>query len=53
MKRKKTSLREKKASIKERGQNNPGGNSKYGRKHAYCAKNKVWGFDVPEPKPWK
>ena len=30
-----------------------GGNSKYARKHTYCVKNDVWGFEVPEPKPWQ
>jgi endonuclease YncB( thermonuclease family) len=30
-----------------------GGESQYARKKAYCHKNGVWGFDVPEPKPWK
>jgi len=27
--------------------------SKYSRKRAYCIRYGVWGFDVPEPKPWK
>jgi hypothetical protein len=30
-----------------------GGESQYARKKAYCHKNGVWGFEVPEPKPWK
>lgn len=30
-----------------------GGDSNYARKKAYCRKNGVWGFEVPEPKPWK
>lgn len=50
---KRKTLAEKKASIKDRGMKNPSGNSSYGRKRAYCAKNGVWGFEVPEPKPWK
>ena len=29
------------------------GQSNYARKRSYCAKNNVWGFDVPFPKPWK
>lgn len=29
------------------------GVSRYGRKKAYCAANGVWGWEVPEPKPWK
>ena len=29
------------------------GDSKYARKRIWCAKNGVWGFEVPEPKPWK
>jgi hypothetical protein len=27
--------------------------SNYGRKKAYCAAHGVWGWEVPEPKPWK
>ena len=27
--------------------------SRYKRKREYCVKHKVWGFEVPEPKPWK
>ena len=30
-----------------------GGKSKYARKHAYCSKHGVWGFEVPFPKPWQ
>jgi endonuclease YncB( thermonuclease family) len=30
-----------------------GGESQYALKKAYCQKNGVWGFEVPEPKPWK
>lgn len=31
---------------------NPKGNSRYARKAAYCHKHGVWGFEVPNPKPW-
>ena len=31
----------------------PSGNSNYGRKHAYCARLGVHGWEVPEPKPWR
>jgi hypothetical protein len=34
----------------------PSGSSKYGRKAAYLAAkapdDRVWGFQVPSPKPW-
>ena len=30
-----------------------GGDSMYARKRAYCLKNGVWVFEVPDPKPWK
>jgi hypothetical protein len=30
-----------------------GGESDYARKRDYCNKHGVWGFEVPEPKPWK
>ena len=51
--RKRKTLEQKKAAIKERGMKNPGGNSNYARKASYCRGNGVWGFEVPEPKPWK
>jgi len=31
----------------------PSGMSKYGRKSTYCEKKAVYGFQVPEPKPWR
>lgn len=27
--------------------------SNYARKRKWCARNGKWGFEVPEPKPWK
>lgn len=27
--------------------------SNYSRKHAYLARHGLWGFEVPEPKPWR
>ena len=27
--------------------------SNYAKKHAWCARNGVWGFDVGFPKPWR
>lgn len=27
--------------------------SNYARKHAYLSRHALWGFEVPEPKPWK
>jgi len=51
--KKRKTLSDKKRAIKERGMKNPSGNSNYGRKRVYCARNGVWGFEVPEPKPWK
>ena len=30
-----------------------GGESEYARKRAYLNKHGLWGFEVPEPKPWK
>lgn len=32
---------------------NPGMVSRYARKKKYCDKHGVWGFEVPEPKPWR
>lgn len=30
-----------------------GEQSNYARKKRYLDKNGLWGFEVPEPKPWK
>jgi desulfoferrodoxin (superoxide reductase-like protein) len=51
VKRQKTmaAKRARKASIMKRN----GGESTYARKRDYCNKHGVWGFEVPEPKPWK
>ena len=27
--------------------------SRYARKKEYLHRKKLWGFEVPEPKPWK
>lgn len=37
---------------KKRGQDNPGGRSKYAVKRAYLAKAGKWGFECPT-KPWR
>lgn len=29
------------------------GKSKYARKYAWLHAHGMWGFDVPQPKPWK
>lgn len=47
-KARKTRANQRKASM-----HNPGGESNYARKRAWLLKNAMWGFDVPEPKPWK
>ena len=41
------------SAARKTAQYKPGGKSRYARKRAYCRKHGVWGFDVPEPKPWK
>jgi hypothetical protein len=38
---------------KEAGMKAPGGASKYAKKRAWLMKNGMFGFDVPNPKPWK
>lgn len=38
---------------REAGQKRPGGASNYARKRAWCLKHGVWGFEVPNPKPWR
>jgi hypothetical protein len=32
---------------------NASGNSRYGRKRAYLNSHGGWGWEYPEPKPWK
>ena len=27
--------------------------SNYGRKHVWLSRHGLWGFEVPEPKPWR
>ena len=31
---------------------NSHGTSRYARKASYCASHGVWGWQIPEPKPW-
>jgi len=50
---KKLKERQKKASERAKRMDNPSGESNYGRKHAYCFRHGLWGFDVRAPKPWK
>lgn len=37
---------------KEAAMKHPGGSSRYGRKVKWCQSHGVFGFQVPEPKPW-
>ena len=51
-------MEEKKKKVERRAkrrvaQLEPGGMSRYARKAAYCNKHGAWGFEVPEPKPWR
>lgn len=50
---KRKKLSERKSHKRARRYLEGGGDSQYARKKTYCHKNGVWGFDVPEPKPWK
>jgi hypothetical protein len=38
---------------KQAGMKRPGHKSKYARKSAWLHAHAAWGFDVPEPKPWR
>ena len=38
---------------KDRQAEKPKGDSKYFRKAEYLRKHDKWGFEVPEPKPWR
>jgi hypothetical protein len=46
-------VEKKKKARKEAAMKHPSGESQYGRKKRYCESNGVWGFQVPEPKPWR
>jgi hypothetical protein len=45
-------LQAKRAARKNKAAN-PGGESKYARKRKYLVKNGGFGFQYPEPKPWR
>lgn len=45
--------REEKRRAKLHRINNPGQSSSCARKVRYLNKNGLWGFEVPEPKPWR
>lgn len=38
---------------KQKAMQHPSGESKYGRKRRNLDSEGGWGFDYPEPKPWK
>ena len=50
---KRKTLSEKKRRKLSASYRDGGGDSQYARKHAYCSKHGVWGFEIAEPKPWK
>jgi hypothetical protein len=41
-----------KAARKETAMMHPSGESKYGRKKKYCDNHGLFGFQIPDPKPW-
>jgi len=45
--------RQKRRAEKYKRMLQPGGESDYARKKRWCDRNGKWGFEVPEPKPWK
>jgi len=54
MKRKKTNLlSEKKRRKLSKKYLSGGGESQYAKKYAYLNSTGLWGWEVPEPKPWK
>ncbi len=50
---KRAEARARKKAAKESGMVRAGHKSRYARKREWCARNGVFGFEVPEPKPWK
>ena len=53
MKRNRAKITDKRRRKSTKRYSEGGNESNYARKKAYCRKNAVWGFEVPEPKPWK
>ena len=53
MSKRRTAMFAAKKARKEQGQLSPGHKSRYAKKKAYLTKHGGWGFDYPEPKPWK
>lgn len=51
--RQKTQSAKRRAAADRNRPGKDGDNSNYGRKRAYCQKHGVWGFQVPNPKPWR
>lgn len=54
--KRKTQSRAARAAKKARKQSSmdkPSGESRYGRKRRYLVVNGGWGFEYPEPKPWR
>jgi len=49
----KSKKRIKLVSLRKRGMGIPGQLSRYAKKIAYLKTHDGWGFDYPEPKPWK
>jgi hypothetical protein len=45
--------RAKRKAQKQAGMKRPGGKSRYARKRDWLHAHSMWGFDVPEPKPWR
>jgi hypothetical protein len=38
---------------RQQAKQNPSGESKYGKKKKYLDRHGFYGYQVPEPKPWK
>lgn len=45
--------RAKRRAQREAGQRRPGGRSNYARKAEWLNAHGVFGFEVPQPKPWR
>lgn len=50
---KRAEARDKRRLDREMGMARPSGESNYGRKKKWLARNGVFGFEVREPKPWR
>jgi len=53
MSKRRSTLQKNKSARRAAAAAHPSGQSQYGRKKRYCDGKGLFGFQVPDPKPWK